>query len=77
MESEFNTILEARIEEGGEKTTALVDALTEKTNLQAKIEELNLEREELETEFNLVLDSKIKEHSEAISEQNEKIVKAL
>ena len=44
MELEFNTILEGRIAEDGEKTTALVDALTEKTKLEAKIEELTTER---------------------------------
>jgi hypothetical protein len=43
-----------------------VIALTDKTELSEQFESLKVEREELETEFNQILDSKVEEHAEAI-----------
>ena len=41
------------------------------------MEEVKAEKDEMEVEFNLILDSKIKEHQEAMAQTTAKLVEAL
>jgi DNA repair exonuclease SbcCD ATPase subunit len=64
-------------EESSQNTDALIEALTEKSELEAKYEKLKHEREELETEFYEILDSKVKEYEEKLTETNSKLIQSL